>query len=93
MGKENAVPQADPDKSRGELTEGRTDPTEEAPAGDYETESDQLHRQKAQITQQPLGPYTRDPASGENPEVDDITKGDQAKAQRDKREQQEKAEG
>jgi hypothetical protein len=67
MAKEIAVPQADPDKSGGELTEGRTDPTEDVPTGE-------LHRRKSQMPQQPLGPYSRDQTSGENPEVDNIMK-------------------
>jgi hypothetical protein len=33
---------------------------------------------------QPLGPYNRDPASGDNPEVDGIAPGDEAQRQREK---------
>lgn len=41
----------------------------------------------------PAGPYARDKQSGENPEVDDITEGDEAQKRRDKMQRQEKAEG
>ncbi len=43
--------------------------------------------------QQPAGPYHRDQQSGENPEVDDITKGDEAQRRRDQMQKQKKAEG
>ncbi len=43
--------------------------------------------------QQPVGPYHRDQQSGENPEVDDITKGDDAQRHRDQMRKQNKAEG
>ena len=42
---------------------------------------------------QPVGPYHRDQQSGENPEVDDITKGDDAQRHRDEMQKQKKAEG
>jgi hypothetical protein len=42
---------------------------------------------------QPLGPYNRDAASKDNPEVDDITPGDEAQRQREKMQKIEKAEG
>jgi hypothetical protein len=43
--------------------------------------------------QQPAGPYSRDKESGENPEVDDITEGDEANKRREKMQEQQKAEG
>ena len=42
---------------------------------------------------QPVGPYHRDQQSGENPEVDDITKGNEAQRHRDEMQKQKKAEG
>jgi len=39
MAEENAVPKADPEKSRGELNEGRPHPTKDVPAGDVPTEN------------------------------------------------------
>ena len=58
-----------------------------------ETENDRLHAVKHEMPKQPIGPYTRDPQSGENPEVDDITEGDEAQKRREKMQRQEKAEG
>lgn len=43
--------------------------------------------------QQPAGPYHRDQQSGENPDVGDVTKGDEARRQRDQMQEQNKAEG
>jgi hypothetical protein len=44
---------------------------------------------------QPLGPYNRDADSGDNPDVDDITAGDEAQKRREtmNRHRQAKAEG
>ena len=39
MAKENAVPNANPDKSRGELNEGRPHPTPDIAAGDCPTDN------------------------------------------------------
>jgi hypothetical protein len=75
---ENATPRGDPEKSRGELNEGRPHPTPDIPAGDYPTENDQVHRHKGDLGDallQPIGPYSRDKQSGENPEVDDTPQG------------------
>jgi hypothetical protein len=58
-----------------------------------ETESDHLHAEKEKIKPQPLGPYNRDDATGDNPEVDDITEGDEAQSQREKTSRMAKAEG
>jgi len=65
---ENTAPRANTDTSDGELNEGRPHPKPE-------TENERLHAEKDQIPKQPIGPYTRDPQSGENPEVDNIAQG------------------
>lgn len=43
--------------------------------------------------QQPAGPYHRDQQSGENPEVDDTTIGEEAERHREQMRKQKKAEG
>ena len=43
--------------------------------------------------QQPVSPYHRDQQSGENPDIDDVTKGDEAQRRRDQMHKQKKAEG
>ena len=58
---------------------GRRDPTK--PTG------------SSKIPKQPANPYARDQSSGENPEVDDITKGDEAQKHREQMQHQDKAEG
>jgi hypothetical protein len=82
---ENTPPKANPNKSAGELNEARPHPGPE-------TESDRLHAEKDQISKLPIGPYTRDADSGGNPEVDNITQGDEAQKRRDKIQKQ-RAEG
>jgi hypothetical protein len=57
-----------------------------------QTENDHLHAEKTMIKSQPLGPYNRDAASGDNPEVDDIADGNEAQT-RDMMKHTEKAEG
>jgi hypothetical protein len=65
--------------------------------GDADRRSQNQQSQKegpaAYAPLQPLGPYNRDPARKENPELDDVTVGDQAQAQREKRHKMQKAEG
>jgi len=39
-----------------------------------------------QIPKQPIAPYTRDPQSGESPEEDNITQGDEAQKHQEKAE-------
>jgi hypothetical protein len=72
MPDENTAPKGDPEKSRGELNEGRPHPTKDVAAGEYESGSDRLHAEKDKIRKQPLGPYNRDARSGDNPEVDQL---------------------
>ena len=83
---ENTAPRANAHTSDGELNVGRPQPTPE-------TENDRLHAEKDQIPKQPIGLYTRDPQSGENPEEDNITQGGEAQKRRDRMQRQEKAEG
>ena len=74
---ENATPRGDPEKSRGELNEGRPHPTPDVSAGEYPAENGQRAHKGGlnNAPPQPVGPYSRDKNSGENPEVDNITHG------------------
>ena len=80
MPEENAVPKANPDKSRGELSEGRPHPTKDTPAGDYPTENPLGNKAKAEKSQLE-GPAAYAPLP------DEQSSADEAREKRDKEDQ------